>query len=91
MGNYQRNVGHYQLALEALNKDYATQREELSALKKALDVLDPSTKEYIQAFNRASEITSNLATQQEMLKYSSKDLGDQLSNIRGIATNMKPK
>ena len=88
MGNYQRNVGHYQLALEALNKTYSNQREELSALKKAMDNLDPSTKEYEQAFNRASEITHNLADRQEMLRYSSADLGDQLSNIRGIATNM---
>lgn len=87
-GRWQRQVGSYQLALEALNKTYSNQREELSALKKAMDNLDPSTKEYEQAFNRASEITHNLSERQEMLRYSSADLGDQLSNIRGIATNM---
>ena len=88
MGNYQRNVGHYQLALEALNKTYASQRQELKALKVAMETLEPGTEEYAKAFNRAAEITHNLAEQQEMLRYSSADLGDQLSNMRGIATNM---
>lgn len=88
MGNYQRNVGHYQLALEALNKTYANQRQELKALKIAMESLDEGSAEYQQAFNRSAEITHNLAEQQELLKYSSADLGDQLSNMRGIATNM---
>jgi hypothetical protein len=88
MGQYQRNVGHYQLALESLTKQYANQKQELAAMKSAMDNLDPSTREYQQAFERAAEITHNLADRQEILKYSSKDLGDQLSNIRGIASNM---
>ena len=88
MGLFGRNVGHYQLALEALNKTYANQRQELKALKTAMESLDEGSAEYQQAFNRAAEITHNLAYQQEMLKYSSNDLGDQLSNMRGIATHM---
>lgn len=87
-GRWQRQVGSYQQALQALNGTYATQRQELAALKQALDNLDPSTQEYAEAFQRASEITHNLAERQELLKYSSADLGDQISNIRGIATNM---
>ena len=88
MGNYQRNVGHYQLALEALNKTYASERQELKALKVAMESLTPGTEEYTKAFNRAAEITHNLSEQQLMLRYSTTDLGDQISNIRGIATNM---
>ena len=88
MGNYQRNVGHYQLALEALNKTYASERQELKALKVAMESLEPTSEAYAKAFNRAAEITHNLAYQQERLRYASPDLGDQLSNIRGIATNM---
>ena len=88
IGNYQRQVGSYRQALESLNGTYSNQRQELAALKKALDQLDPSSKEYEQAFNRAAEITHNLSDRQERLKYASTDLGDQLSNIRGIATNM---
>ena len=88
MGNYQRNVGHYQLALEALNKTYASERQELKALKVAMESLEPTSEAYAKAFNRAAEITHNLQEQQERLRYASPDLGDQLSNIRGIATNM---
>lgn len=88
MGQYQRNVGHYQLALEALNKSYANSKQELAAMKTAMDNLDPSSKEYEEAFQRAAQITHDLAQRQEMLKYSSQDLGDQLSNIRGIASNL---
>ena len=88
MGNFQRNVGHYQLALEVLNKTYANERQELRALKTALEELTPGTEEYNKAFNRAAEITHNLQEQQTLLRYSSADVGDQLSNVRGIATNM---
>lgn len=88
IGQHQRNVGHYELALQALTKTYSSQKAELAAMKSAMDNLDPSTKEYAQAFDRAAQITHNLSQRQEILKYSSKDLGDQLSNIRGIASNM---
>ena len=88
IGQHQRNVGNYELALQALTKTYSSQKAELAAMKSAMDNLDPSTREYAQAFERAAQITHNLAERQEVLKYSSKDLGDQLSNIRGIASNM---
>lgn len=88
MGQHQRNVGHYELAIQALNKDYANSRQELAGMKAAMDNLDPASKEYAQAFQRAAEITHEMADRQELLKYSSRDLGDQLSNIRGIASNM---
>lgn len=87
-GRHQRSVGNYQLALEALNKTYASERQELKALKVAMESLTPGTEEYTKAFNRAAEITHNLQEQQEKLRYASPDLGDQLSNIRGIATSM---
>lgn len=88
MGQYQRNVGNYKSALDGVNNAYKNQRQELRALRTELEGLIPGTQEYNDAFNRAAEITHNLAYQQEMLKYSSKDLGDQLSNLRGITANM---
>ena len=88
MGQHQRNVGHYELAIQALNKDYANSRQELAGMKAAMDNLDPASQEYAQAFQRAADITHQMAKRQELLKYSSRDLGDQLSNIRGIASNM---
>lgn len=88
LGNHQRNVGNYKSAIEDVTVSYQSQRQELKALRVVLEQLDPASQEYITAFNRAAEITHNLTEQQEMLKYSSKDLGDQISNIRGIATGM---
>lgn len=87
-GRFQRNVGNYKSALDGLNQSYVAQKTELRELKVALEQLEPGTEAYNQAFIRAAEITHNLTEQQEMLKYSSADLGDQLSNLRGIASNM---
>ena len=88
IGNNQRKVGSYEEALKTLNTHFASQRQELSALKSAMDNLDPSTEAYAKAFQRAAEITHNLQERQQQLKYSTADVGDQLSNIRGIAANM---
>ena len=87
-GRFQRNVGDYRNALAEVTSEYKSQKAELRELKTALEQLEPGTKEYNEAFMRASEITHNLTEQQELLKYSSADLGTQLSNIRGIATGM---
>lgn len=87
-GNWTRNVGNYKSALEGLDSEYVTQRRELKDLKAAMEQLDPSSQAYAEAFQRAAEITHNLSEQQEMLKYSSTDIGDQLSNMRGIAANL---
>lgn len=88
IGNNQRKVGSYEEALKTLNTHFASQRQELAALKVAMDNLDPSTEAYAQAFERAAEITHNLSERQEQLKYSTADVGDQLSNIQGIGANM---
>ena len=85
---YGRNVGNYASALDGLNSAYVSQRKELKELKLAMEQLDPSSQAYADAFNRAAEITHNLTEQQEMLKYASTDVGDQLSNVRGIASNL---
>lgn len=87
-GRFQRNVGDYRNALAEVTSEYKSQKTELRELKTALEQLEPGTKEYNEAFIRASEITHNLSEQQELLKYSSADLGTQLDNIRGIATGM---
>ena len=88
MGQYTRNVGNYKSAVDGLTVSYQTQRQELKALRVTLEQLEPGTDAYNKAFQRAAEITDSLQQQQEMLKYSSTDLGNQISNIRGIASNM---
>lgn len=85
---YGRNVGNYRSALEGLDSEFVSQKQELRELKLAMEQLDPASQAYIDAFNRAAEITHNLADQQESLKYASADMGDQLGNIRGIASNL---
>lgn len=81
IGNFQRNVGNYAGA-------FKNTRQELAALKTEMDNLEEGTAEYNAAFQRASEITHNLSERQEMLKYSSADLGTQLSNVAGIAAGL---
>lgn len=88
MGQYTRNVGNYKSAVDGLTVSYQTQRQELKALRVTLEQLEPGTDAYNKAFQMAAEITDSLQKQQEMLKYSSTDLGNQISNIRGIAANM---
>ena len=75
-------------SLKSVTNEYTSQRQELKALKVELEQLQPGSEAYNKAFQRAAEITHNLSEQQQMLKYASTDLGDQLSNMRGIAANM---
>jgi len=87
-GRFQRSVGNYERGGKAIEGVFANQRKELTALKTAMDNLDPSSQEYAEAFNRAAEITHNLSERQTMLRYSTTDLGDQISNVVGIGSNM---
>ena len=88
LGNHQRNVGNYTSALQNVTGNTASWRRELKDLKIALQSLDPATREYEEAFKRAAQLTHDLAEQQEQLKYGSPDLGDKLSNLAGIATDI---
>ena len=81
IGNYQRNVGNYA-------SGFKNARQELTALKTQMDNMEEGTAEYNAAFQRAAEITHNLADRQEMLRYSAADLGTQLDNISGIAAGL---
>lgn len=88
IGNHQRKVGSYEQALQALTKSYDSQKQELAALKTALDNLEPGTDAYNEAFERAAELTHNLQERQEQLRMSANDLGTQLSNVANIGAGM---
>lgn len=88
IGNNQRKVGSYEEALQTLNTHFATQRQELVALKNALDNLEPGTDAYNEAFQRAAEITHNLRERQEELRMSANDLGTQLGNIMSVGAGL---
>lgn len=88
IGNSQRNVGNYKSALEGLDESFIGWKQELKECKDALQQLDPASQAYADTLARASELTHQMADQQEAIKYSSADVGDQLSNINGIASNL---
>ena len=88
IGNSQRNVGNYKSALEGLDESFVGWKEELRQCKEAMQQLDPASQAYNDAMMRAAEITHQLSEQQEQIKYASTDVGDQLENVRGIASNM---
>lgn len=74
VGVYTRNVGNYKSALRGL-------KEELLQLPKG-------TEEYTQKLREAANMSHELKEQQEMLRYTSNDLGDQLSNITQIGAGL---
>ena len=88
IGNNQRKVGSYEEALQTLNKTFNSQRQELAALKNALDNLEPGTDAYNEAFTRATEITHNLRERQEELRGSANDLGTQLGNVMSVGAGL---
>lgn len=88
IGNSQRNVGNYKSALEGLDESFVGWKEELKQCKEALQQLDPSTQAYADTMARAAELTHNITEQQEMLKNASNDVGDVLTNVQGVGTNL---
>ena len=84
-GVYVRNVGNYE---NAVKKALKTPQQELKALRVQLAQLTEGTAEYNATFARMAQLTHDVTEQQEMLKWSSADLGDILGNIAGVATSI---
>lgn len=84
-GVYVRNVGDYE---NAVKKALKTPQQELKALRVQLAQLTEGTAEYNATFARMAQLTHDVTEQQEMLRWSSADLGDILGNIAGIATSI---
>lgn len=82
LGNFQRNVGNYEGALRNVFK---TPQQEIKALRVQLAQLEEGTKEYNDVFLRMADLTTKVQKQQELLKYSSADLGNILTNLAGVA------
>lgn len=81
-GVYVRNVGNYE---NAIKKALKTPQQELKALRLELAQLEEGTAEYNAVFTRMAQLTHDVTEQQEMLKWSSADLGDILGNVAGVA------
>lgn len=84
-GVYVRNVGDYENAIKSALK---TPQQELKALRAELAQLTEGTAEYNAVFARMSQLTHDVAEQQELLKLSSADLGDIIGNVAGVATSL---
>lgn len=84
-GVYVRNVGDYE---NAVKKALKTPQQELKALRVQLAQLTEGTAEYNAVFTRMAQLTHDVTEQQEMLRWSSADLGDILGNIAGVATSI---
>jgi hypothetical protein len=84
-GVYVRNVGNYENAIKSALK---TPQQELKALRQQLAQLTEGTAEYNAVFARMADLTHKVTEQQEMLKWSSADLGDILGNVAGVATSI---
>lgn len=84
-GVYTRNVGNYE---NAVKKALKTPQQELKALRVQLAQLTEGTAEYNATFARMAQLTHDVTEQQEMLRWSSADLGDILGNIAGVATSI---
>ena len=84
-GVYVRNVGDYE---NAVKKALKTPQQELKALRVQLAQLTEGTAEYNATFARMAQLTHDVTEQQEMLRWSSADLGDILGNIAGVATSI---
>ena len=84
-GVYVRNVGNYENAIKSALK---TPQQELKALRQQLAQLTEGTAEYNAVFSRMADLTHQVTEQQEMLKWSSADLGDILGNLAGVATSI---
>lgn len=84
-GVYTRNVGNYE---NAVKKALKTPQQELKTLRVQLAQLTEGTAEYNAVFTRMAQLTHDVTEQQEMLRWSSADLGDILGNIAGVATSI---
>ena len=85
IGNFQRNVGDYE---GAIRRAFTTPQQEIKALRVQLAGLTEGTKEYNEVFQRMADLTTKVQKQQELLKYSSADLGNILGNVAGVASSV---
>lgn len=84
-GVFVRNVGNYENAIKSALQ---TPQQELKKLRQELANLEEGTAEYNATFTRMAQLTHDVTEQQELLKWSSSDLGDMLGNVAGVATSL---
>ena len=84
-GNYQRNVGNYVSHWAGAPDVFAALKQEIKDTKNVLLQLEEGTKEYNDALTRLGNAQFQLKDITEQSKYATTDLGEQLTNVTGIA------
>lgn len=84
-GNYQRNVGNYVSHWAGAPDVFAALKQEIKDTKNELLQLEEGTDEYNNALIRLGNAQHQLKDITEQSKYATTDLGEQLTNVTGIA------
>lgn len=84
-GVHSRNVGNYE---ESIVNAYQRIRKEVKEYQAAVLNAEEGTEEYEDAMNKLSQAQFELRDMNEKSRYAVADLGEQLSNVSGIASGL---
>lgn len=82
IGNFQRNVGSYE---QAMNNVFKSPRQRIKEMRDELAQLEEGTDAYNQKLRELAQLTGDQTRLNEQLRYSSADLGDVIGNVAGVA------
>ena len=82
IGNFQRNVGSYE---QAMNNVFKSPKQRIKEMRDELAQLEEGTDAYNQKLRELAQLTGDQARLNEQLRYSSADLGDVIGNVAGVA------
>lgn len=85
IGNFQRNVGDY---ANQFGNAYQKLRQEIKQYQAEVLAAEEGTEEWTAAMQRLSNAQFQMRDMNEKSRYSAADLGEQLSNISGIAAGV---
>lgn len=85
IGNFQRNVGSYE---QAMNNVFKSPRQRIKEMRDELAQLEEGTDAYNQKLRELAQLTGDQTRLNEQLRYSSADLGDVIGNVAGVAQGL---
>lgn len=84
-GNYQRNVGNY---TNSIIDAYKILKDEIKQARAELLQAEEGTEEYAQAMAKLADAQFRMRDMSEQSRYAVADLGEQLTNVGGIASGI---
>ena len=85
IGNFQRNVGSYE---QAMNNVFKSPKQRIKEMRDELAQLEEGTDAYNQKLRELAQLTGDQTRLNEQLRYSSADLGDVIGNVAGVAQGL---